>query len=182
MRSHWLALAVLLAACGGETAVPTPPPDPTAYAASIESWRADRLEGLRRPDSWLSLAGLYWLEEGANSIGADPASDLVFPDGRAEPRLGVLRRADRQVRFESAAGAVVTREGEPVTSLELVSDAGGKPTTLEHGSLFVSRGLGGVEIPMRSFAPPDVALLSLRAKKEKLHKVRSIQSHIIMGI
>lgn len=34
---------------------------------------------------------------------------------------------------------------------------------LEEGWLFVSRGLGGVEIPMRSFAPPDVALITLRA-------------------
>ncbi len=32
---------------------------------------------------------------------------------------------------------------------------------LDHGWLFVSRGLGGVEIPMRSFAPPDVALITL---------------------
>ncbi|MFT5685660.1 MAG: putative MPP superfamily phosphohydrolase [Myxococcota bacterium] len=34
---------------------------------------------------------------------------------------------------------------------------------LADGWLFVSRGLGGVEIPMRSFAPPDVALITLRA-------------------
>ncbi len=32
---------------------------------------------------------------------------------------------------------------------------------IEGGHLFVSRGLGGVEIPVRLFAPPDVALFSI---------------------
>ena len=34
---------------------------------------------------------------------------------------------------------------------------------LERSWLFVSRGIGGVEIPMRSFAPPDVALITLHS-------------------
>jgi uncharacterized protein (DUF1684 family) len=109
-----------------------PAPD---YLAEVESWREERMAGLRKPDSWLSLAGLYWLEEGDNSVGADPASDLVFPAGKAEPRLGVLRRKGRQASFEAAPGVLVSQDGEPVTVLDLVSDAAGKPTTLEHGSL-----------------------------------------------
>ncbi len=138
MRAQFLVLAVSLAvACGGESPVPpplTPVPD-AAYLAEIESWRAERMEGLRRPDGWLTLAGLYWLEEGVNTVGADPASDLVFPAGKAEARLGVLHRADRQVRFEASTASVVSHDGEPVTSLDLASDVGGEPTTLEHGSL-----------------------------------------------
>ncbi len=140
MRPSWIAWVVLAAvACGGEAPAPSPEPssaalDP-AYLAEVESWRAERMEGLRRPDSWLSLAGLYWLEEGANSLGADPASDLVFPEDRAQPRLGVLHRAGRQVRFEAAPGARVGHQGLAVESLDLVSDVGGEATILEHGSL-----------------------------------------------
>ncbi|MFQ5350007.1 MAG: DUF1684 domain-containing protein [Thermoanaerobaculia bacterium] len=137
MRPRWVLVTLLLApACGDEAPAPTPAaaPEP-GYAEKIESWRADRMERLRRPDGWLSLAGLYWLEEGANTFGADPASDMVFPHGKAEPRLGVLHRTGRQVRLEAAAGAAVAHNGEPVTELDLVSDAGGEPTTLGHGSL-----------------------------------------------
>ncbi len=137
MKGRWMVWAILTAvACGGERPAPTPvvEADPD-YPAAVESWRADRMERLRRPDGWLSLAGLYWLAEGANSLGADPASDLVFPAGKAEPHLGMLHRVDRQVRFEATAEATVSHDGEPVTSLDLVSDAAGEPTVLEHGSL-----------------------------------------------
>ena len=138
MAIRWIVSVALAAvACGGEAPVPEPSPpaspDP-AYLAEVESWRADRMESLRQPDGWLSLAGLYWLEEGANTLGADPGKDLVFPEGAALD-LGVLHRSDREVRFEAAPGAGVEHRGEPVESLEMVSDAGGEPTTLEHGSL-----------------------------------------------
>ena len=138
MRGRRIVCAVLLvAACGGEAPTPAPPPESldATYLAAIESWRADRMEGLRRPDGWLTLAGLYWLEEGANSFGADLANDLVFPAGKAAADLGVLHRSGRQVRLDSAAGAAISHEGGPVESLELTSDADGEPTKLEHGSL-----------------------------------------------
>ena len=115
-----------------QAAMPAPEPD---YLDEVESWRAERMAGLRKTDGWLSLVGLFWLAEDGNTVGADPASDLVFPAGKSEPRLGVLRRSGRQVSFTAAPGADVRSAGEPVTSLDLVSDAGGKPTTLEHGSL-----------------------------------------------
>lgn len=143
-RLVWALLPVV--ACGGESPASSPPtlappvaaseatPDP-AYAAGVESWRAERYDGLRRPDGWLSLAGLYWFDEGAHTLGAHPASDLVLPEGKASARLGVLERTDRQVRFTAAPDAAVTLDGEPVTSLDLISDAAGGPTTLQHGSL-----------------------------------------------
>jgi uncharacterized protein (DUF1684 family) len=133
----WALLPAL--ACAGEAPAPPPPapapPVDAAYLEEVETWRAERMERLRRPDSWLSLAGLYWLDEGANSVGADPGSDLVLPAGKAEAHLGVLHRTGRQVRFEAAADGLVRHEGEPVASLELVSDVAGGPTTLEHRSL-----------------------------------------------
>ena len=132
MRARWLAwLALPVLGCGG--AAPAPP-DP-AYLAAVESWRAARLEGLRQPDGWLSLVGLHWLEPGASSLGADPASDLVLPDGRAAARVGVLHRQGFEVRFVAAPGGDVTHDGQPVTSLELASDEEGEPTVLAHRSL-----------------------------------------------
>jgi len=55
----------------------------TAYQDSILEWRKNRDAALRKPDGWTSLAGLFWLHEGANSFGADPASDVPLPSGPA---------------------------------------------------------------------------------------------------
>ncbi len=40
------------------------------YMDSVRKWQKDRDEGLRAPDSWLTLAGLYWLKPGKNTIGS----------------------------------------------------------------------------------------------------------------
>ena len=136
MRLRLALLAVLAAAACAAEAPPPPAaaPEP-AYLAALESWRAERYERLRRPDGWLSLVGLHWLREGVNTLGGDPASDLLLPADRAAAELGELRRSGRRVRFAAAPGAEVTLAGEPVTEVEMASDAGGEPTVLEHRSL-----------------------------------------------
>jgi uncharacterized protein (DUF1684 family) len=53
----------------------------TTYQDSILEWRKTRDAALRAPDGWTSLAGLFWLHEGANSYGTDPGSDVVLPAG-----------------------------------------------------------------------------------------------------
>ena len=134
MRWRGIGAALLLAAaCGGEPPPLEVPPAGPEYVAEIEAWHAERLEALRLPDSWLSLVGLYWLEEGISSFGSDPESDLVFPSGPA--RLGVLYRSGREVRLEVEPGERITHAGEPVERLVLQSDAAGEPSALEHGSL-----------------------------------------------
>src|ERR1019366_7647601 len=44
----------------------------TAYQTEIAQWRVQREEGLKRDGGWLSVAGLFWLHEGAHSFGKDP--------------------------------------------------------------------------------------------------------------
>ncbi len=123
-----------LVACAPRSAGPPPAPD-AAHRAEVEAWRAERDERLRSDTGWLSLAGLFWLAEGENSVGAGPANDLVLPGGKAPERLGTLRLADGRVAFEAAPGAEVRAGGKPVTRLELTTDAAGSPTVLEAGSL-----------------------------------------------
>ena len=62
-------------------------PDP-AHVEEVENWHKRRIEKLRRPDGWLSLAGLYWLKNGENTFGTDPTNDLVFPEGKAPGSMG----------------------------------------------------------------------------------------------
>jgi uncharacterized protein (DUF1684 family) len=63
----------------------------TAYESGILEWRKSRDAALRAPDGWTSLAGLFWLHEGANSFGADPANDIALPDGPARAGSFELR-------------------------------------------------------------------------------------------
>ena len=41
---------------------------PDSYTASIQKWQKHRDAGLRAPDGWLTLVGLYWLKQGKNTI------------------------------------------------------------------------------------------------------------------
>lgn len=106
-----------------------------AYAEEVESFRAEVDESLRQPDSWLSLAGLFWLEEGEQSLGSAPENDIVFPK-KAPAKIGTLSRQGDEVRFSAEPGVAVTQgeDTEPVTELVLAPDSSGEPTVLTQGS------------------------------------------------
>jgi uncharacterized protein (DUF1684 family) len=114
-------------------ATPTPPAD--AYRREIESWRAARDASLRKPNSWLTLVGLFWLEEGDNRFGSDPRNRVVLPAGKASAVAGTLIRHGDAVSVRATPGSGLESDGHPVVELPLASDAKGKPTTLHLGSL-----------------------------------------------
>jgi hypothetical protein len=110
------------------------------HSAEVDRWRAERLESLKQPDSWLTLVGLAWLEEGANTCGSDPGSDVVLP-GSAPQRAGAFHVRGGRTVFETSPGADVLFKGQPFERRTLKSDADGEPTVLESGpvSFYVIR-------------------------------------------
>ena len=106
-----------------------------SHAEDVERWKAERLASLKSEDGWLSLVGLYWLKEGENKLGSDPAGELALPAGKAPPLAGSLWLRDGAVRLEVRPGVEITHEGKPVSTLDLQSDEDGKPTVLALGSL-----------------------------------------------
>jgi uncharacterized protein (DUF1684 family) len=109
--------------------------DDAAWRADLDAWIEHRYASLREPDGWLSLAGLFWLEPGENTFGADPANALVFPAGKAPPRIGVFIVDGGKVRVRVEPGVPVTHDGQPVAELDLVTDVADDPTMLELGPL-----------------------------------------------
>ena len=105
-----------------------------AYLQEINKWKEKRLESLKSENGWLNLAGLYWLEEGVNTVGSDSSNSIIYPD-KAPPRLGRYILKDRQVSFIPEPGVEVFMEGKPIGKLEIITDKSGKPTLLETGSL-----------------------------------------------
>src|SRR5437016_3889746 len=66
----------------------------TGYAAELDQWRADRVKELKAPEGWLSLVGLEWLREGANTVGSAPGNSLHLPAG-APAHLAVIQQVGK---------------------------------------------------------------------------------------
>ncbi|MBI5946077.1 MAG: DUF1684 domain-containing protein [Chloroflexi bacterium] len=60
-----------------------------SYQQSVNEWRRERDESIRRENGWLALAGLCWLKLGKNLLGSDPKSEVVLPQ-RLPASLGYL--------------------------------------------------------------------------------------------
>jgi len=111
-------------------------PAPEAHRAEIEAWRAKRMASLRREDGWLTLVGLFWLQEGENRFGSDPqANRVVFPKDTTPAAMGSLDLSKGVVTLRAAPDAGLTSAGQPATTLVLHSDAEGRPTVVKHGRI-----------------------------------------------
>ncbi|WP_374472060.1 DUF1684 domain-containing protein [Arenimonas sp.] len=134
-----LALSLLLAGCGGssdqaaadEAAAAKAARDAKlAYEREVRDWRHERQERLLRPDGFLSLVGLHWLNPGATYVGS--AQDNGTRLALGPPQIGMLDvRKDGTVTLRVADGAEVTVDGEPAEgTVTLVPDSQGKPTVV----------------------------------------------------
>ena len=113
-----------------------PQMDPDVHLAEIQAWQARRMEGLKAPTGWLSVIGLDWLEPGENTFGSDPTNNVVFPDIAGVPAwAGSFFLENGEVRMDVAPDVPITLEGEPVTTLILYSEQGGRPPTVHLASL-----------------------------------------------
>jgi uncharacterized protein len=93
--------------------------DPAAVK-EIEQFRAKHEEDYRR--QYVTLAGLFDLKNGVNTIGSAATNDIKLPQP-APATVGRLIVSDTAVRFEPQAGAAVTLNDQPVTApIELKSD------------------------------------------------------------
>jgi len=103
---------------------------PATYASEVAAWRATREADLKKPDGWLSVAGLYFLRNGVNTVGADSSADLQLPAGAAPADAGRLIYEGGRVRFEPVAGLAATFNEQPVTgpvTLALADSKAGRP-------------------------------------------------------
>ncbi len=76
----------------------------SAYDDSIRQWQKERDAGLRAEDSWLTLAGLFWLKPGENTIGSADSNDFVLPKD-APARVGRLHLEGDKVVFTAGDGS-----------------------------------------------------------------------------
>ena len=106
-----------------------------AYRQGVRKWREEREARLKADGGWLTVAGLFWLKEGANRFGTDAANEIVLPAGTAPPVAGVFLFAAGKTTVEVAPGARITTGGEPITRKELKADTSGSADVLALGPL-----------------------------------------------
>lgn len=98
----------------------------TPYVAETRQWRNDAETRLKAENGWLTVAGLYWLKEGANRAGTGDASEIMLPKGSAPATVGVFEFSQGRTVFRAAPGVTVTHHGKPVTTtVAMRSDADG---------------------------------------------------------
>lgn len=107
---------------------------PASYLEAIESWRRDRVEHLKAPDSWLSLAGLYELQPGPNRFGSAADNELRFPEP-APPRLGVFHLAGETVTVQIEPGREVRLNDSLITHIDLPLHSAEQPAIMSWTSL-----------------------------------------------
>jgi hypothetical protein len=66
------------------------------------TWRSEHTADLLKPDGWLSLVGLEWLQAGDNSVGSAPDNKIRLASGPAH--LAVLHLESESVTLNSPAG------------------------------------------------------------------------------
>jgi len=108
--------------------------DTEAHRAEILQWRAERLERLKAPYGYLSLAGLFWLNEGSSSIGSATDNDFVFP-AKSAPHIGELQTSPEGVVLIVDPDADVRHGENQVASILISDDTTDSPVTLTHGTL-----------------------------------------------
>jgi uncharacterized protein (DUF1684 family) len=132
MAAAILAVLLSTAACGVRKGRPdrgaqasASAVDPGPYRQEIAKWREQRRARLTSDDGWLTLIGLFWLREGANRIGSDPASDIVLP--KAPKVFGTIDLHRSALTFDGADGK----------RMQLCSDADGasEPSMLTTGTM-----------------------------------------------
>lgn len=127
-----IAAVALLTNCKQDSAESVTPPD---YIEEIRDWQQKRLRSLKSENGWLSLAGLYWLNEGENTFGADSANAVIFPKGKAPAFMGKFILDKGEVFIEINPGIEVLFAGKPLASRKIFGKELVEPTVLSYGSL-----------------------------------------------
>jgi uncharacterized protein (DUF1684 family) len=122
----------------------------------IEQWRAARIARLTGPTGWLTLVGLYWFNEGANTFGRAEKNALVLDHKNMPSTLGTFTLSNGKVLFSADSASVVTQAGKPVKSIAMLPDSSDDPTVLDAGSIefFVIERVGKMGLRVRDTEHP----------------------------
>ncbi|MFZ1217774.1 MAG: DUF1684 domain-containing protein [Chthoniobacterales bacterium] len=106
----------------------------TDYVKEIEKWRTEREANLKKETGWLTVAGLSWLKEGKNTVGAGESFDVRLTNN-FKGKFGEIEFKNGVATLLVEKGVEAQADGKNISApVELVSDEKGKPTEIRTGS------------------------------------------------
>jgi len=97
----------------------------------VEAWHQKRIKSLKSETGWMSLAGLFWLNEGENSFGSAKDNDIIFPEDMPK-YMGTFALQDSAVTINVKENIPVLNDSIPVRQLLLVDDNHENTTELSY--------------------------------------------------
>ena len=104
------------------------------YQSGIQKWREKKESDLKSDNGWLTLTNLAWLKEGENTIGSAANNNIVLPKSTA-PQIGIIEFKQGKANLSINEGVDALGDGQKISSIELKSDAEGKPTLVQLGEV-----------------------------------------------
>jgi len=104
------------------------------YVKSIEKWRAQHEAELKTDNGWLTVAGLFWLKDGVNTIGAGVGFDIELTENFKQGKFGEINFRNGKAVLKVENGVEALTDGKIVSEIELISDETGKPGAIQTGS------------------------------------------------
>ena len=132
-----------------------------AHENEIQKWQSERLASLTKDDGWLTLVGLFWLNEGENKFGSDPKNAVVLPKDKAPAVAGSFWLEKGHVRLTARPESKISvapppgvanniPDNKPVSALDLKDDHDDNgPSMLKLGSLLINVVKRGERIGVR---------------------------------
>jgi uncharacterized protein (DUF1684 family) len=107
----------------------------TDYVEGIEEWRSEREANLKKETGWLTVAGLFWLKEGINTVGAGEKFDVRLTDNSKQGKFGEIDFKEGKAVLRVEKGVDAQIDGKNISApVDLVSDEKGKPTEVRTGT------------------------------------------------
>src|SRR5215813_6771086 len=101
-----LCLAIVLVSLGTVLAQ-------SDYAKAVEKWRSDEETNLKKENGWLTLAGLFWLKDGVNTVGAGSQFDVQLTDNFKQGTFGEIDFKNGAATLKVASGVEARCNDKP---------------------------------------------------------------------
>jgi uncharacterized protein len=118
-----------------------------AYVQALTKWRQEREANLKSDTGWLTVAGLFFLNQGRNTFGSGPLNDIVLP-ADAPQEAGAFELDGGKVVMH--AKTPLTLNGKETALAEMRTAGDGKPADqLTIGALTLFVHLSGDRLAIR---------------------------------
>src|SRR3954470_13752888 len=88
----------------------------TDYTKEIQKWRSEQEANLKKETGWLTVAGLFWLKEGINTVGAGEQFDVRLTDNFKQGKFGEIDFRNGKAVLKVEHGVEAQIDGKSIST------------------------------------------------------------------